>query len=104
MPEGNYKSLNDKANAEKLKDFVKSGGRLIAIQGAVNLLAQNGDFGIKNKADKEDDKADSGYASLKNMAIVKGMICLIIFLVLFIKLKSIIHIHWLMDMLTPTIH
>ncbi|MFY7964769.1 MAG: M14 family metallopeptidase [Chitinophagaceae bacterium] len=65
MPEGNYKSLNDKANAEKLKDFVKAGGRLVAIQGAVNLLAQNGDFGIKNKAEKEDDKADSGYAALK---------------------------------------
>jgi len=65
MPEGNYKSLNDKANIEKLKDFVKSGGKLIAIQGAVNLLAQNGDFGIKNKADKEDEKTDSTYTALK---------------------------------------
>jgi len=69
MPEGNYKSLNDKANIEKLKEFVKDGGRLIAIQGAVNLLAQNGDFGIKNKADKEEDKGlDSNYASLKKYA------------------------------------
>lgn len=66
MPEGNFKSLNDKSNMEKLKEFVKDGGRLIAIQGAVNLLAQNGDFGIKNKADKEEDKGlDSNYASLK---------------------------------------
>jgi hypothetical protein len=65
MPEGNYRSLNDKSNMEKLKEFVKDGGRLIAIQGAVNLLAQNGDFGIKNKADKEDDKTDSNYSSLK---------------------------------------
>ena len=66
MPEGNYKSFGDKLNMEKLKDFVKSGGRLIAIQGAVNLLAENGDFGIKNKADKEEEKgADSNYVSLK---------------------------------------
>ena len=66
MPEGNYRVLNDKQNMEKLKDFVKGGGRLIAIQGAVNLLAQNGDFGIKNKADKEDEKgADSNYTYLK---------------------------------------
>ena len=66
MPEGNYKSLGDKLNMEKLKDFVKSGGRLIAIQGAVNLLAENGDFGIKNKADKEEEKGtDSNYVSLK---------------------------------------
>jgi hypothetical protein len=66
MPEGNYRSLNDKQNMDKLKDFVKGGGRLIAIQGAVNLLAQNGDFGIKNKADKEDEKgSDSNYTYLK---------------------------------------
>ncbi len=66
MPEGNYRSLNDKSNIDKLKGFVKDGGRLIAIQGAVNLLAQNGDFGIKNKAEKEDEKgADSNYTSLK---------------------------------------
>ena len=66
MPEGNYRSLNDKQNMEKLKDFVKDGGKLIAIQGAVSLLAQNGDFGIKNKADKEDEKGlDSNYVALK---------------------------------------
>ena len=65
MPEGSYKSLNDKASIEKLKDFVKAGGKLIAIQGAVSLLAQNGEFGIKNKADKEDDKTDSGYTALR---------------------------------------
>ena len=66
MPEGNYKSLNEKPNMEKLKDFIKDGGRLIAIQGAVNVLAQNGDFGIKNKVDKDDEKgADSNYTSLK---------------------------------------
>ncbi|MCX6209398.1 MAG: zinc carboxypeptidase, partial [Bacteroidetes bacterium] len=62
MPDGGYKSLNDKANIEKLKDFVKSGGRLIAIQDAVNTLAQTNDFGIKNKADETPN--DSGYALL----------------------------------------
>lgn len=47
LPEGSYKSLDDKSNIEKLKQFIKAGGRLVAIQGAVNLLAQSGDFGIK---------------------------------------------------------
>lgn len=65
LPEGSYKSLDDKSNIEKLKQFIKAGGRLVAIQGAVNLLAQSGDFGIKNKSDKEEDKIDSTYGSLK---------------------------------------
>ena len=64
MPDGSYKTLNDKANADKLKEFVKSGGRIIAIQDAVNLLAQTGDWGIKNKADKEDESKDSLYDML----------------------------------------
>lgn len=69
MPEGNYRSLDDKNNMDKLKQFVKAGGRLVAIQGAVNLLAQNSDFGIKNKAGQDDEKAgDSTYASLKKYA------------------------------------
>ncbi len=65
MPDGNYKILNDKSAIDKLKDFVNDGGRLIAIQGAVNLLAKQGDFGIKNKNAKEEDTDSSTYASLK---------------------------------------
>lgn len=66
MPEGNYKSLDDKNNMDKLKQFVRAGGKLIAIQGAVNFLAQSGDFGIKNKVANDDEKSnDSTYSSLK---------------------------------------
>lgn len=62
MPDGSYKSLNDKLNLEKLKDFVKSGGRLVAMQDAVSTLAQTNEFGLKNKV--EEDASDSGYSLL----------------------------------------
>lgn len=62
MPDGNYKSLNDKSNLEKLKEFIKSGGRLVAMQDAVAMLAQTNEFGLKNKV--EEDAADSGYTLL----------------------------------------
>ena len=64
MPDGNYKILKDKSAIEKLKDFVNDGGRLVAIQGAVSILADQGDFGIKNKKDKEDSDSAT-YADLK---------------------------------------
>jgi hypothetical protein len=65
LPDGYYRTLNDKAIADKLKDFVRSGGKLIAVQGAVASLA-GGDWGIKNKEDKSDNKDE--YAALKKFA------------------------------------
>lgn len=62
MPDGNYKTLNEKSNIEKLKDFVRNGGRVVAIQEAVNVLAQSNEFGIKNKVDEHTE--DSGYTAL----------------------------------------
>ncbi len=62
VPDGNYRNLSDKAIADKLKDFVRTGGKLIALQNAVAQLAAN-DWGIKLKADKDDDKNE--YAALK---------------------------------------
>lgn len=68
LPDGNYQKLNDKALAEKLKDFVLNGGKIIAIQNAVAILAK-GDWGIKNKEDKPDAKdIKEEYASLKKFA------------------------------------
>lgn len=64
MPDGGYRSLSDKAASDRLKDFVRSGGRLIAIDNAVSVLS-NGDWGIKSKEDKKDDKDKDEYASLK---------------------------------------
>jgi hypothetical protein len=66
MPDGYYRNLSDKNITDKLKDFVRGGGKLVAIGGAVNVLA-NGDWGIKNKADKDEtnDKNKDEYVALK---------------------------------------
>ncbi|NCI49759.1 zinc carboxypeptidase [Sediminibacterium roseum] len=65
LPDGNYRSLNDKTTTDKLKDFVRSGGKLIAIDGAVATMA-NGDWGIKQHEDKSEDKSE--YANVKKYA------------------------------------
>ncbi len=65
VPDGNYKTLTDKATTDKLKDFVKSGGKLIAVESAADQLA-GADWGIKLKEDKQEDKSE--YASLKKFA------------------------------------
>ncbi|MCY7422224.1 MAG: M14 family metallopeptidase [Chitinophagaceae bacterium] len=62
LPNGNYKGLNDRATADKLKDFVRGGGKLIAIQNAMEQMAA-GDWEIKIKENKTEDKSD--YGSLK---------------------------------------
>ncbi|MBN8835766.1 MAG: zinc carboxypeptidase [Sphingobacteriia bacterium] len=64
LPDGNYKALNDKAIVDKLKDFVRSGGKIIAIQNAMAQLAGK-DFGIKLREDKTDDKKDEYNALYK---------------------------------------
>jgi hypothetical protein len=63
LPDGGYRSLNEKNISDKLKDFVRSGGKLIAMQGAVSQLA-NGDWGIKAKSSSSDD-AKGDYVLLK---------------------------------------
>jgi hypothetical protein len=65
IPDGVYKTLTDKATTDKLKDFVKSGGKLIAIESAADQLA-GADWGIKLKEDKTEDKNE--YATLKKFA------------------------------------
>jgi hypothetical protein len=55
MPSGNYTFLNDKAGADKLHDWITKGGRLVAIDGAVNRLSRL-DWAIKAK--KTEDSAD----------------------------------------------
>ena len=69
MPDGNYKFLSDRVMNEALKDWVSSGGRLIALEGAVAQLSIN-DWGIKvkksedEKSDKQDDKKED-YSALR---------------------------------------
>lgn len=65
LPDGNYRSLNDKTTADKVKDFVRSGGKLIAIDGAVSTLS-SGDWGIKSRDDKSDEKGE--YVNIKKYA------------------------------------
>jgi hypothetical protein len=65
LPDGNYRTLGDKGTTDKLKDFVRSGGKLIAIDGAVSTLA-GADWGIKLREDKSEDKSE--YANVKKYA------------------------------------
>lgn len=65
MPDGNYRALTDKAVADKLKDFVRNGGKLIALDNAVSILAAS-DWGIKLKEDKTEEKGE--YAHVKKYA------------------------------------
>jgi hypothetical protein len=54
--------------AEKLKEFVRAGGKLITMEGATGVLAN--DWGLKNKEDKTEEKSDKkeDYATLKRYA------------------------------------
>ena len=52
LPDGGYKILNDKVQMDRLKSFVHSGGKLIAMESAVQLLARS-EWGIKLKDEKE---------------------------------------------------
>ncbi|MCF7643605.1 zinc carboxypeptidase, partial [Acinetobacter johnsonii] len=45
IPDGFYRSLNDKSAMDKLKEFVKNGGKVIAMENAVSMLA-GADWGI----------------------------------------------------------
>jgi len=65
LPDGNYRTLNDKTVSDKLKDFVRTGGKLIAVDNAVSMMAA-GDWGIKQKDDKSEDKSE--YANVKKYA------------------------------------
>ncbi|MBS1914686.1 MAG: zinc carboxypeptidase [Bacteroidetes bacterium] len=55
MPDGNYKFLADKNVVASLKEWIRQGGKLIAVQNAVQQLAAGG-WGIKSKDDDNDKK------------------------------------------------
>ncbi|HXB32750.1 MAG TPA: M14 metallopeptidase family protein, partial [Puia sp.] len=71
LPNGNYRVLEDKGIAEGLKNWVREGGRLIAMQDAVIQLAK-GEWGIqekgaesgKEKGQKEDQDQKEDYSLL----------------------------------------
>ncbi len=57
MPDGNYRFLSDKNQNDQLKQWVASGGKIIAIENAVMQLSR-ADWGIKPKTDDDDKKDD----------------------------------------------
>ena len=65
-PDGNYQVLNGKGGMDKIQDFVKNGGKIIALEGGASELS-GGDFGFKLKDEGNDDKpkSDSDYSALK---------------------------------------
>jgi hypothetical protein len=66
VPDGIYQAFSNKATMEKLLDFVKGGGKIIALENAVTALSA-GDWGFKLKEDKDDNKpkSDSDYSALR---------------------------------------
>ncbi|MVT09234.1 zinc carboxypeptidase [Chitinophaga sp. ysch24] len=68
LPDGNYKYLNDKENAGRLKDWISGGGKLIAMQDALAQVASL-DWGIKlKKTDEEREEKKDEYTLLKPYA------------------------------------
>ena len=61
MPSGNYSGMLNEHGRTKLSDWVRSGGKLIAIDNAVSLLSGLDAFQITRKTtpDEEDDTAES---------------------------------------------
>jgi hypothetical protein len=59
MPDGRYKLFSDKNSLEALKNWVQEGGKIIALENAVQQLSKT-DWGLKQKNtdDKKDDDKD----------------------------------------------
>lgn len=55
MPTGNYKKTIKKGQLKHLQDWVKKGGRVIAIQNALKAFADQKGFGLKTKTTKKKD-------------------------------------------------
>lgn len=53
MPNGNYSFLTDKTQAEQFKNWIQTGGRVIAMENSVSQLARL-DWTIKSKKPEED--------------------------------------------------
>lgn len=57
MPDGNYRFLNEKESADDFKSWIRRGGRVIALEGAMAQLAK-AEIGFKLKKEEEEDKKD----------------------------------------------
>jgi len=59
LPDGYYRNLADKTVAEPLRNWVREGGRLIAMENAVQQLSKL-EWGIKGKEQEEKKEDDKG--------------------------------------------
>lgn len=57
MPDGNYRFLNDKETLEAFKNWINSGGRVVALEGAVAQLSK-AEIGCKTKKTDDTEKKD----------------------------------------------
>jgi hypothetical protein len=64
MPDGNYRFLNEKASVDQLKNWINSGGNLIAIEGAVAQLSRQ-DWSIKSKKQSDTGSSKDPYEPLR---------------------------------------
>ena len=67
LTDGSYGKILDDKNLGKIKEFVRAGGKLIAIQGALNALAGKDGFDLKHKEDekKKDESKEKENDKLK---------------------------------------
>jgi len=59
IPNGSYDSVLNDSNMKKLKDWVRSGGKVIAIDGALRSFAGKEDFNLNYKKSEEDEKKEN---------------------------------------------
>ncbi|WP_324676433.1 M14 family metallopeptidase [Hymenobacter sp. GOD-10R] len=67
LPDGNYTDIYPERNLENLKQWVRGGGKLIALEGASRFLANKRDFLLKTKpaSDSTAQKKTNPYRLLK---------------------------------------
>ncbi|MBC3541499.1 M14 family metallopeptidase [Rufibacter sediminis] len=69
LPTGSYGRILDEKNLTKVKDWVRAGGKLIALESAVTFLADKPDFAVKKKtADTTTSKKAPSADDLKKYA------------------------------------
>lgn len=59
LADGNYGKILDDKTLSKIKDWVRAGGRLVAVQGALNALAGKDGFELKHKEDEKKKETDA---------------------------------------------
>lgn len=64
LPSGWYRSLGNENTLDEIKDWVRSGGKIIAFGGAVNLFAGKDGFDLKNNETKEEEDKEQEKGNL----------------------------------------